>query len=205
MEHGSPCLVGTDGVEPSSSRLQRDARTVSAAFPWRSGRESNALVACATHRHSKSTPYRSATTPGLRIQFSKDALNQTCTTVHVMKFGVTDQTRTDFNRLHKPAPRPLRPRSPCRPGRSRTAFVRFGIALVAVTRTRTNTEGTGLRRSPRGTHKSFGASVMTWRSYLPAARRTSRTISRSDDTNSRIARCNLVAGGRVGWMRFAAS
>ena len=56
-------LVGTDGVEPPSSRLQRDARTVSAASPWRSGRESNALVACATHRCSGSTPYRSATTP----------------------------------------------------------------------------------------------------------------------------------------------
>ena len=119
--------------------------------------------------------------------------------------GVTDQTRTDFNRLHKPAPRPLRPRSPCGPGRSRTAFVRFGIALVAATRTRTNTKGTGLRRSPRGTHKSFGACVMTWRSYLPAARRTSRTLSRSDDTNSRIARCNLGVVVRVGWMRFAAS
>jgi hypothetical protein len=62
-----------------------------------------------------------------------------------------------------------------------------------------------LRRSPRGTHKSFGSSVMTWRSYLPAARRTSRTLWRSDDTNSRTARCNLGVGVRVGWMRFAAS
>ena len=39
---------------------------VSAAFPWRSGRESNALVAFATHRRSRSTPYRSATTPRMR-------------------------------------------------------------------------------------------------------------------------------------------
>lgn len=58
----SCCLVGTDGVEPSSSGLRPDARTVSAAFP-RSGRESNTLIAFTIHRCSKSTPYRSATTP----------------------------------------------------------------------------------------------------------------------------------------------
>jgi hypothetical protein len=85
-------LVGTDGVEPPSSRLQRDARTVSAAFPWRSGRESNALVAFTTHRHSKSTPYRSATTPGFSYSVFKGRAEPDVHQRARNEIGVTDQT-----------------------------------------------------------------------------------------------------------------
>ena len=192
-------MAGDEALESSSrvfrtraipSQLISDGFTVSIST-WRSGRESNTLVALATRRRSRSMPYRSATTPNAISSrpFSRrktrrcpdresarggSTSNGTCQRAaqepHARTSGydsvfkgriepdVHDRARgkawgdrrdsNSFRSLHKRVPRPLRLRPPCRPGTNRTPVTRFGIAIVATTRTRTNERGDRLRADP---------------------------------------------------------
>ena len=83
-----------------------------------------------------------------RMQFSKDVLNYTCTSVHVDELGwpmglpptsarVTGERLENFGLDHHAGP-----------GRIERPCARFGIALVATTRAREKTEGTGCAPIP---------------------------------------------------------
>jgi hypothetical protein len=106
-------------------------------------RRLNSIGAC---QHAAQEPH--ANLSAFNLQFSKDALNQTCSTVHVMNLGWKAGLEPSYDSRHRRVPRPLRLRPPCGSGTNRTPVTRFGIAFVATTRTQTTTEGTGCAPIP---------------------------------------------------------
>ena len=215
FQHGG---VGVSRTRSSPSRLidvagrrltvRPPLRMRSRRDPSHAGRRGAAPIArareAAQRAAARARVPRKSLTRELRdtIRFSKDALNQTYTTVHARKLGVTDETRTRFARF------------------TRECLDRFGFdhqrardesnARHAVwNRDRRQdadpdkrTRGPAARRSPRRAYKSFGA-VMMRRCRSPGARRRAKRRDRRGNSNPRTATCGLRI--EVERMRIAAS